>query len=438
MKKSIALMLALCMVFALCACGQQSAPAATQAAQPAAPAAEPAATEAPAKTEKTVLNLWCIATESDANHEAYVKAVEEFNASHDDVEIQWEAFENESYKTKVKAAAQAGELPDIFFSWSGAFLGDFAKAGAAMCLDDYYAPYADQLPEVMLANSTYDGKHYAAPLTMNVVTLFANMDLLAEAGYDHIPGTYEELIDCCDKLVAKGIIPFGCSGKETWCVTEYLEPIIEKTIGAEELGNIFYQKSTWNNPDIATAVATFQEMIGKNYFDPAGIALGNDEVKANFIAGKYAFYQNGSWNCGEIDAMDAKIEVGEFPVMNADKASLGMLIGGPNDCLAVNAASPNAEVAAKAVWEIARDVCHYGTLAGSGLPSWTPDYDTSSINKLSVAVADMVANSKGMVLFGDNAQSANIANIYLDYVAQVYGSAIDGDGFIAGLTADIG
>lgn len=439
MKKLMAMLLALVMVLSLVACGGSSAPAATQAPAAEAPKAEaPAATEAPAKTEKTVLNLWCIATESDANHEAYVKAVEEFNATHDDVEIQWEAFENESYKTKVKAAAQAGELPDIFFSWSGAFLGDFAKAGAAMCLDDYYAPYADQLPEVMLANSTYDGKHYAAPLTMNVVTLFANMDLLAEAGYDHIPGTYEELIDCCDKLVAKGITPFGCSGKETWCVTEYLEPIIEKTIGAEELGNIFYQKSTWNNPDISTAVSTFQEMISKNYFDPAGIALGNDEVKANFIAGKYAFYQNGSWNCGEIDTMDAKIEVGEFPVMNADKASLGMLIGGPNDCLAVNAASANAEIAANAVWEIARDVCHYGTLAGSGLPSWTPDYDTSSINKLSVAVADMVANSKGMVLFGDNAQSANIANIYLDYVAQVYGSQIDGDGFIAGLAADIG
>ena len=431
MKKYLALMLTLCMVFALCACGQQAAPA-------AAPAAEPAAE--PAAAEKTVLTLWCIATESDANHPAYVQAIDAFNASHDDVEIKWEAFENESYKTKVKAAAQAGELPDIFFSWSGAFLGDFANAGSALCLDEYYTPYAGELPEVMLANSTYDGHHYAAPLTMNVVTLFANMDLLAEAGYTEIPGTYEDLCDCCDKLMEKGIIPFGCSGKETWCVTEYLEPIIEKTIGAEELGNIFYLKSTWNNPQIETAVATFQEMIGKGYFDPAGIALGNDEVKANFIAGKYAFYQNGSWNCGECyDAANPdKVKVGEFPVMNADNASLGMLIGGPNDCLAVSAASPNADLAAKAVFEIARDICHYGTLAGSGLPSWTPDYDTSSINPLSVAVAEMVAGSKGMVLFGDNAQSANIANVYLDYVAQVYGSAIDGAGFVAGLTADIG
>ena len=429
MKKYLAMLLAVLMIFALCACGNQAEPEPEQSTAPV---------ESAAPAEKTVLNLWCIATESDANHEAYVKAIEAFNASHEDVEIKWEAFENESYKTKVKAAAQAGELPDIFFTWSGAFLGDFAKAGAAMNLDDYFTPYADQLPEVMLANSTYDGHHYAAPLTMNVVTLFANMDLLAEVDYDHIPATYEELKDCCAKLLAKGIIPFGCSGKETWCVTEYLEPVMIKTIGATELGNVFYQNSSWNNPDIATAVSTFQEMVDGGFFDPDALALGNDEVKANFIAGKYAFYQNGSWNCGEIAEMDANIQVGEFPVMNDKNATLGMLIGGPNDALAVNAASPNADLAAKAVWEIARDVCHYGTLAGSGLPSWTPDYDTSSINPLSVAVADMVANSNGMVLFGDNAQSANIANIYLDYVAQVYGSAIDGEGFVAGLAADIG
>ena len=43
MKKIIALVAALCMVFALCACGNSSAPAATSA-----PAAEAPAAEAPA------------------------------------------------------------------------------------------------------------------------------------------------------------------------------------------------------------------------------------------------------------------------------------------------------------------------------------------------------------------------------------------------------
>ena len=46
MKKYLALVLALIMVVALCACGQQAAPAAAPAA--AAPAAEAPAAEAPA------------------------------------------------------------------------------------------------------------------------------------------------------------------------------------------------------------------------------------------------------------------------------------------------------------------------------------------------------------------------------------------------------
>ena len=186
MKKLLAILLALVMVFAL-----------------AAPMAS--------AEEQTVLTMWCIATESDANHPAYVKAVEEYEAAHPDVKIEWEAFENESYKTKIKAAmSDPDSLPDIFFSWSGAFLGDFAEAGTAYCMDEAYKPFAEFLPEVMLQNSTYDGHHYAVPLTMNIVTLFANMDLLAEAGWDHVPQTYEDLTACCDALLEKGIVPFGC------------------------------------------------------------------------------------------------------------------------------------------------------------------------------------------------------------------------------------
>ena len=126
--------------------------------------------------------------------------------------------------------ADPSTLPDIFFTWAGAFCGDFAAQGNVYCLNDAYKAYADQLPEVMMQNASYgeNGDHYAVPLTMNIVTLFANMDLLKQAGWDKIPETYEDLIACCDALVAAGKIPFGCAGKETWCVTEYLEPIMEK------------------------------------------------------------------------------------------------------------------------------------------------------------------------------------------------------------------
>ena len=389
--------------------------------------------------EQKVITMWCIATESDANRPAYEAAIaaveEKFN-----VKIEWEATENQAYKTKIKTAmSDPSTLPDIFFTWAGAFCGDFAAQGNVYCLEDAYKDYADQLPAVMLQNASYgeEKKPYAVPLTMNIVTLFANMDLLAQVGYDAVPTTYEDLIACCDALVAAGITPFGCAGSETWCVTEYLEPIIEKTIGYEKLNAIFAGEESWNDPAIATAVDAFQEMVTKGYFAADGLTLGNDQIKANFIAGNYAFYQNGSWNCGEINDAEGNFQVALFPVMDAEKATYGQVIGGPSDSLAVSATASDPEFVAKIAFELGKEICHYGYLAGSGLPAWTPDYDTSAVKPLVSDVAAIVAAADGMVLFGDTAMSADPANIYLDYVSKVYGVEIDGAGFVEGLTATL-
>ena len=426
MKKILALILVLCMVPFMAACGGGGDQGASDGGD----------------GEVTTLKLWCIATESDANRPAYLQAIEDYEAANPNVKIEMEAFENESYKTKIKAAMSGGsseDLPDIFFTWGGAFLGDFVDAGKVVCLDDVYKNNytEDQIPSVMLNNSTYDGKHYGVPTTFNIVAMYANMDLLKQAGWDKVPETYEELTKCCDDLVAAGIIPFGCAGSETWCVTEYLEPIILKSIGYEDLGKIFAGEATWNDPDIAKSVDVMQEMIDKGYFDPSGIALGNDEVKANFLAGKTAFYQNGSWNTGEVAAADFESDVAMFPVINADRSTPACAIGGPSDHLAVCADSPNAELAAEVAVELGKEICHYNYLNAVGLPAWTPDYDTSSLEPLMVKIGDIVNSCEGMVLFGDTAMSADPAQVYLDYVAKVYGKEIDGQGFIDGLTKDL-
>lgn len=424
LKKIAASLLASSMVLSMAACGNEAgAPAASGNGD-----------------EKVTLNMWCIATESDSNRKSYELAIADMKDKYPNVTLNWEAFENQSYKTKIKAAVSANEMPDIFFTWSCAFLGDFVDAGKVYCLDDAYQEFKNELPENMMKNTTYDGKHYGVPLTMNIVGLFANMDLLKQVGYNEIPGTYEEFIQCCDALKAADIIPFGCAGKETWCVTEYLESVIEKSAGGDVLNDIFTGKATWNNQDVADAVDTFQGLVNNGYFDPAGIALSNDEVKANFMQGKYAFYMNGTWNCADFAAnaeFGSKVKVGEFPVINADKSSLGQLIGGPSDTLAVAASSPNAEMAAKYTFELGKLICHYGYLDGCGLPAWTPYGDTSSVNELTQAVAEIVANHNVMVLFGDTAMNADEANTYLSYVDKVYGCEIDGKGFIEGLAKDI-
>ena len=164
----------------------------------------------------------------------------------------------------------------------------------------------------------------------------------------------------------------------------------------------------------------------------------NEEVKQAFIDGKYAFYQNGSWNCGDI-ATKSKFAVSAcmFPVVDAEHASLYEMVGGPNDTLAVTATCVDPAVCAKAAFDLGCTISREGNLNGAGLPTWAVDYDTSACNALSNQVAEMVGQSKGMVLFGDNFPSADAANTYLDYIAQLFAGDIDAEGFAKGLAADL-
>lgn len=83
MKKLLALVLAMVMTFALCACGQQAAPAAAPAAE-----AEPAAEVAPAEEAERVYRIG-FANIGEVNETcmACKKSFEDYAASHDNVEL---------------------------------------------------------------------------------------------------------------------------------------------------------------------------------------------------------------------------------------------------------------------------------------------------------------------------------------------------------------
>ena len=332
MKKRLALLMALVMVFSLFCVG--------------APAAF---------ADDVTLTLWSIATESDSSHQAFVDGIAAFEAEHPGVKIEHVTTENEAYKTKIKAAMSSGEgLPDIFFTWGMGFLGEFVNAGRVYCVDNEYEAYKDELPEAMTVNVRYDNKMYGVPYTMSLVTLYANMDLLAQVGYEDIPATYEDMMACCEALKAAGIIPFGVSGKELWCLSEYVEPLVIKSVGGQALRDMYNGEASWNNDGVVKAIEAFQGMVENEYFDPSAAALGNDEVKNNFIAGKYAFYQNGSWNNKDIgEQAQFNVKAGTFPVLN-DSIPLYSMIGGPNNTLAVTESSKNKDLAVEAAFFLAK------------------------------------------------------------------------------------
>jgi len=414
MKKLLSIALALVMVFAL-----------------AAPMAY--------ADDQVVLTLWSIATESDSSHQAFVDAIAAFEESHPGVKIEHVTTENEAYKTKIKAAMSSGEgLPDIFFTWGMGFLGEFVNAGRVASVEDAYAAYQDELPENMTVNVRYgeDNKMYGVPYTMSLITLYANMDILAEVGYEDIPATYEDMMACCDKLVAAGYIPFGVAGKEKWCLSEYVEPLVIKSVGAQNLRDMYNGVTSWNTDGVIKAIEAFQSMIDKGYFDPSANALSNDEVKNNFIQGKTAFYQNGSWNNKDIgEQAKFTVKAGTFPVLN-DEVPLLSLIGGPNNTLAVTESSANKDLAIEAAFYLARYMSDADYKSGANLPCWAADPD-ADVNELIQAAADMASQAADLVLFGDNFLSADAANTYLDYIEMAWAKEVTPTEYVEGLDAEL-
>ena len=397
--------------------------------------------DAAVSDEPIELTIWCLSGEDRSVPDSYMQAIEELKASYPNVTVNAKAFENEEYKVKLKAAGTANDLPDIFYTWSGSFLGDLVNADAVYCLDDVMNKYvkSGDVPKVMLDNTTYNQKRYGIPLTMNVVVLYANMDLLKEAGYTSVPKTIDDLIVCCDKLVEKGITPFGCAG-EPWCISEYFEPIMEKTIGAAALNDVFEGRASFNNEGIAESADLFKSMIEKGYIKDSDLDMSNGEISGSFMAGDYAFYMNGSWNCGMFSwdpEFSSKVVVAEFPVINSKNSKAGELIGGPSSTLAVSASSKNTTVAAEYAVALGKLVCKYDYLSGGGLPSWKINYDDSEVDELTKQVAKLCANAKGYVLFGDTAMPGEESEPYLKCLEELARGNMDGKSFISELSKSI-
>lgn len=200
MKKYLALLLALAMVFALCACGESAAPAATPAPESAAPAEE-APADAPAeKAPEDYTGNLVVYSPHDADP---------LNAG---VEMFRQAYPNINVEV---IAAGTGELCQRVVAESANPQGDVLWGGGADTLaayTDYFAPY-------VCANDDVIGEAYKAaddlwigesPLPM---VFIYNKTLIDEAD---VPTTWEGL---CDESL-KGRIAYASPAKSGSAYTQ--------------------------------------------------------------------------------------------------------------------------------------------------------------------------------------------------------------------------
>lgn len=444
MKKIVAIILVAVTILTCAACTAQTpaassaAPASSAAASSAAPASSAAASAAP---QQITLTLWNIATESDSFHTPYLKAIEDYEKTHPNVKIVQESFENESYKTKIKAAVAANELPDIFFTWGGGFSQSFVDSGRVLAVDDTYAKYQDALPKTMVGNLTWNGKVYGSSYILNVSMLFYNKKMFDQYGLK-APATYDELVAVCKKFIENDITPFGISAKDKWVLAQTHDALTLKSVGPATLTSALTKdgKNSYNSAGFLDASTKFVDLVKLGAYSKDAIGLSNDEACATFYAGKVPMFIMGSWMPGSI-ATDAPnpedFGVVPVPVINSQNAALTDFMGGPSDSLMVAASTKYPAEAAEAMYEIAKGVSHYAYLGGSGLPAWKVDYDDSSVKPLTKEVTNYVSNATSFTLWFDTLMQAEDASVYLDNLQQLFLGDVAPQAFVENVAAQL-
>lgn len=240
MKKTfvpaLTLILALCL--AACGGGASSAPAAGSGS--AAPG------------DKIDLNL--IAAQYSQNSRDWWAGFEqEFNAGHEDINLNVEVISWKDLSTVADARIAGDNPPDIL---NTGLFADYQAAGLLLPAEEYVSAetYARFYP-AFLDQSAVDGVVWAIPDLASARALYYNVDILSAAGVNAPPASWAELEDACRKIreYDPAICPWG----------------LDMTTDEGEAAFAYY---TWNN--------------GGGFTDPSGRwALNSD---ANVEAIEYA------------------------------------------------------------------------------------------------------------------------------------------------------
>lgn len=235
MKKLIALLLALVMVFGMVACGAKTEePAAPEAAPEAAPAEKEEAPEAaPAEEEHEPVTLTCWNFPDTASHAFMDTFSAEVNAKYPWITLEWETLPFDSGPEKITVAYATDTTPDLLFDGYSR-LAPAVHADLCVDLTDVVTKNADQflaLPK----DGVVDGKYYYIPTNGAMgYSVVVNMDLAEKLGVadmlpeDNLTWSYDDFLALCraTRAADSSVYPIslfaGSQSSDAWYYSFFL------------------------------------------------------------------------------------------------------------------------------------------------------------------------------------------------------------------------
>jgi len=160
------------------------------------------------------LTWWHNAT-ADPGKAQWQKVADDFSKAHPGTTIKPVPIQNEQFTSKVPAALQGNNPPDIYQQWGGGAEATQVQSGKLMDISDAVKGWIGQLGP-SATNWQVDGKWYGAPYDYHLVGFWYRKDLFKKAGITSPPTTITELNADVAKLKKAGITPIAIGSKDRW------------------------------------------------------------------------------------------------------------------------------------------------------------------------------------------------------------------------------
>ena len=349
MKKFLALLLALVMVFALAACGEADAPA-SDAPASEAPASDAPASEAPADGAAGSVYYLNFKPEADQAWQDLAALYTEQTG----VTVKVVTAASGEYSSTLTAEMDKSDMPTLFQCGNQAGLDTWG---------DYCYDLTDSAVYKEMTTDDFNlfgenGEVYCIGYCYEAFGIIVNTALLAEAGYELSDITnFESLKSVAEDITARhatGELPFaafssaGLDSSSSWRFSGHLANM--------PLYYEFRDDGVTSQPAAITGayLDNFKQIwdlyVANSDTAPAQLTTAtSDQSKAEFGEGKAVFYQNGSW---EYDSL-----VKDFGMDPANLAMIPIYCGvegeedaglccGTENCWAVNAKASEEDIQA--------------------------------------------------------------------------------------------
>lgn len=231
-------------------------------------------------------------------------AVERFNEANPDSQIQFTAFQNDAFKTKIKTAIGAGQAPTLIFGWGGGTLRSYADAGQVDDLTSWFdenPAVKNRLFPTAFGPATVDNKIYAMPTeTVQPIVLYYNKEVFDNVGATP-PQSWGDIMDLAPRFNAAGVAPFSLAGQSRWPEMMWLEFLFDR-LGGPEVFEAAYngEPNAWSNPVAIDALTKVQDLVKADGFVNgfSSVTADSNADQALLYTGKAAMMLQGSWTYG--------------------------------------------------------------------------------------------------------------------------------------------